>query len=218
MRISDDRYSRDRLRVDIALHFIRHEARTHTIREWTGLTDDRIRKLYRSYLHEGGYRVARHRGKSPRQAAYFMRTARLRQEAATLAGLCCLLGLLDGRPRREIPRPAAAVTRAASLCQAYEVYRAVVSAPAIGFEHAVLLVTLLAHGNELRVGSCQGCGTLVIYDTLALRAPSCVLCAEPPQQARCRNPAGQLEPGTGGSLGAGPQPTANIRAMQATDR
>lgn len=52
MRISDDRYSRDRARLDIAMHFIHHEARTHTIRQWTGLTDDRIRKLYRSYLQE----------------------------------------------------------------------------------------------------------------------------------------------------------------------
>src|SRR5512147_885010 len=54
MRISDDRYSRDRLRLDLALRFIHHEARTHTIRAWTGLTDDRIRKLYRTYLYEAG--------------------------------------------------------------------------------------------------------------------------------------------------------------------
>src|SRR6186997_2321381 len=74
MRISDDRYSRDRLRLDLALRFIHHEARTHTIRAWTGLTDDRIRKLYRTYLYEaGGTGVARHRGKSPRQAAFFTR-------------------------------------------------------------------------------------------------------------------------------------------------
>jgi hypothetical protein len=39
MRISDDRYSRDRSRFDIAVQFIRHEARTHTIRDWTGLSD-----------------------------------------------------------------------------------------------------------------------------------------------------------------------------------
>ena len=31
MRISDDRYSRDRQRLDIAMQFIRHEARTRTI-------------------------------------------------------------------------------------------------------------------------------------------------------------------------------------------
>jgi len=45
MRISDDRYSRERLCLDLALRFLRHEARTQTIRTWTGLTDDRIRKL-----------------------------------------------------------------------------------------------------------------------------------------------------------------------------
>ena len=65
MRISDDRYNRDRLRLDLALRFMRHEARTHTIRKWTGLTDDRIRKLYRSYFSIA-QPVPRHRGKSPR--------------------------------------------------------------------------------------------------------------------------------------------------------
>ena len=66
MRISDDRYSRDRQRFDIALQFIRHEARTHTIRAWTGLSDDRIRKLYRSYLCDcHSAPLTRHRGKSP---------------------------------------------------------------------------------------------------------------------------------------------------------
>ena len=49
MRVSDDRYTRDRERFDLALRLIRHEARTFTIRQWTGLSDDRIRKLYRSY-------------------------------------------------------------------------------------------------------------------------------------------------------------------------
>ncbi len=54
MRVSDDRYTRDRQRLDLALRLIRHEARTFTIRQFTGLSDDRIRKLYRSYvLHDG---------------------------------------------------------------------------------------------------------------------------------------------------------------------
>jgi hypothetical protein len=47
MRISDDRYNRERLSLDLALRFLRHEARTQTIRAWTGLSDDRIRKLDR---------------------------------------------------------------------------------------------------------------------------------------------------------------------------
>ena len=188
MRISDDRYSRDRLRLDIAMQFIRHVARTRTIRQWTGLTDDRIRKLYRAYLQDGGSRVIRHRGKSPQQAAYFMRTARLRQEASALAGLCCLVGLLDGRRGSPLLRPATGVGRAASLCQAYEGYRAVVSAPAIGFEHAVLLVNALTRGGELRLGDCQGCGALLVVDSLALRPARCALCtaAAPECESPCR--------------------------------
>jgi len=177
MRISDDRYSRDRLRLDIAMHFIRHEARTHTIRQWTGLTDDRIRKLYRSYLQAGGCQVVRHRGKSPQQAAFFLRTSRLRHEAAAFAGLCCLVGLLDGRRGQPQQRLAWSVGGAAALCQAYEVYRTMLGAPAIGFEHAVLLVNALALGHELRLGACQECGVLLVVDALALRAARCVLCA-----------------------------------------
>src|ERR1700691_1793115 len=105
MRISDDRYSRDRLRFDIALQFIRHEARTHTIRAWTGLSDDRIRNLYRSYLCDcRATPLARHRGKSPQQVAYFMRTGRARQEAALLASLCRLLGALPLTAAPELVR------------------------------------------------------------------------------------------------------------------
>ncbi len=194
MRISDDRYSRDRLRLDIAMHFIRFEARTHTTRQWTGLTDDRIRKLYRAYLQDGGRRVARHRGKSPRQSAFFMRTARLRQEAAALASICCLLGLLDGGTGA---RPAAGVTRAAALCQAYETYRSLVSMPAISFEHAVLLVETLARGQELRCGGCPDCGVLLVTDPYALHPARCVRCAEGeaadnPAPARHRSRTAQL--------------------------
>ncbi len=189
MRISDDRYSRDRQRLDIAMHFIHHEARTHTIRQWTGLTDDRIRKLYRSYLQDGGRRVARHRGKSPQQAAFFLRTARLRHEAGALAGLCCLVGALERRlaGSGSAAPPLAGVARAAALCQAYDVYRAIVAAPSIGFEHAVLLVNALARGNELALGNCHGCGALLVVDALALRPARCAVCAEadPRRLAAC---------------------------------
>jgi hypothetical protein len=178
MRISDDRYSRDRARLDIAMHFIHHEARTHTIRQWTGLTDDRIRKLYRSYLQDGGRRVARHRGKSPQQPAFFLRTARVRHEAGALAALCCLVGAVERRLDRPAAAPLAGVARATALCQAYEVYRAIVGMPAIGFEHAVLLVNALARGSELTLAECQGCGALVVVDALALRPARCAVCAD----------------------------------------
>jgi hypothetical protein len=175
MRISDDRYSRDRLRLDIAMHFIRHEARTHTIRQWTGLTDDRIRKLYRSYHAASGERPARHRGKSPQQAGYFLRSVRLRQQSAALAGIWGLLGMVGPAAAGIAHQPG--ILRAALLCQAYEAYRSLVGAPLISFEHAVLLLAKLARGGELRLEACQPCGALQLVDRYALQAPRCPVCA-----------------------------------------
>jgi hypothetical protein len=178
MRISDDRYSRDRLRFDIALQFIRHEARTHTIRAWTGLSDDRIRKLYRSYLCDcRGAPLARHRGKSPQQVAYFMRTGRARQEAALLASLCRLLGALPLGPAPELERALPCLARGELLCQAYEAYRGLIPEGMISFEHAVFLVTTLVRGDELILGGCRDCSALLIVDRWSLRAPRCPLCA-----------------------------------------
>src|SRR5262245_61186958 len=95
MRVSDHRYNRDRLRFDLALRMIRHEARTCTIRAWTGLTDDRIRKLYRTYLlNQPATPVRRHRGKSPRRVDYFLRSPELQFESATLASILRMLDLV----------------------------------------------------------------------------------------------------------------------------
>ena len=178
MRISDDRYTRDRLRLDLALRFIRHEARTQTIRTWTGLTDDRIRKLYRSYLHRpGGAAFSRPRGRSPQQAAFFLRTPRLKQEAALVASLCTLLGAL---PARRPPRPDCAprgFAEALALCEAYEAYRALLPAAHISFEHLVYLHTALSRGDELKLATCTSCGALHVAEQMALIEPQCVYCA-----------------------------------------
>ena len=105
MRVSDDRYTRDRQKFDLALRLIRHEARTFTIRQWTGLSDDRIRKLYRSYvLTATCARSQRHRGKSPRQAAFFFRNPELNFQAAQLASLFVMYGLVGASEHGLEPR------------------------------------------------------------------------------------------------------------------
>ena len=174
MRICEERYNRDRMRMDVAVRFIQHEARTHTIRQWTGLTDDRIRNLCRSYLLDNkGREVCRHRGKSPHQSAHFMRTARLRQEAAVLASICQIVGLLATGVARPLPD----VRRAMLLCQAFEAYRGLVDDPQISFEHAVLLLGTLSSNEELAVDQCRECEALVVVDRLSLRVPKCLSCA-----------------------------------------
>jgi len=184
MRISDDRYSRDRFRLDLALRFMRHEARTHTIRKWTGLTDDRIRKLYKAYLEQtpGQQPVYRHRGKSPAQACYFIRTPRVQQESAVLASLYCMLGALPASPETEPPTPG--VVRGERLCQAFEAYLTFVQSAQITFEHAVLLINELARGVEIKLDDCTICGGLLVVDGLALRDIRCSRCSEQ-SQAGC---------------------------------
>ena len=117
MRISDDRYHRERLRMELALRFLRHEARTQTIRAWTGLSDDRIRKLYRSYLGDARGELPRHRGKSPHQIAYFTRSLRLQEETLALATALWLLGVLPcAEPPAHAPGSLPRDWRAARCC------------------------------------------------------------------------------------------------------
>jgi hypothetical protein len=167
MRVSDDRYDRDRMRLDLALRFMRHEARTHTIRKWTGLTDDRIRKLYRSYFLDSSRHVTRHRGKSPQQASFFVRTPRIQQETSVLASLYCLLGVMPSSFVVDSAHPVPGVARGERLCQAFEAYCTLVPSAQISFEHAVLLVNALARGDELKISGCVDCGGLAVVDSLA---------------------------------------------------
>jgi hypothetical protein len=177
MRISDDRYSRDRQRYDLALRFIQHEARTRTIRLWTGLTDDRIRKLYRSYIaDDAGNGIARHRGKSPQQIAFFTRTPHMRQEAAVLASMCYLLGVMPASKVADASRTVPGMQRGEALCEAFETYRRLVPAARISFEHAVFLVTALASGEELRATPCADCTGLIVIDRFGAAGRHCLAC------------------------------------------
>jgi hypothetical protein len=177
MRISEDRYDRDRQRLELALRFLTHEARTQTIRVWTGLSDDRIRKLYRSYLGRAACYVPRHRGKSPHQSAYFTRSLRIQQEAAVLASFFALAGLLPAEPS---PAAAAAlpdIERGHSMCTAFETYITMVTTASISFEYAVFLAGCLARGDQLRLGRCCDCGGLIVVERFPIREKRCQHCA-----------------------------------------
>jgi hypothetical protein len=179
MRISDDRYSRERARMELALRFLRHEARTHTIRAWTGLSDDRIRKLFRSYVSQARRHLPRHRGKSPHQVAYFTRSLRLQEETAVLASVLSLLGVVSTAAARGAGTPLPGITRGELLCQAFEAFRLFLPAAQISFEHAVFLTSALDRGDQLRLGDCAGCGTLIVTERFPLRAARCARCAAP---------------------------------------
>jgi len=192
MRIVDDRYSKDRARLELALRFLRHEARTQTIRVWTGLTDDRIRKLHRAYLSKIPMWVPRHRGKSPHQVSYFTRSPRLKEETAVLASLLTLTGVMQsqaaesgrlgqlpgpvGQPPADQEQPSYGVARGLLLCQAFEAYRTLIPSAQISFEHAVFLTAALSRGDQLRLDTCKECGGLVVVERFPVRDPRCRHC------------------------------------------
>ena len=178
MRVSDDRYTRDRQRLDLALRLIRHEARTFTIRQWTGLSDDRIRKLYRSYLTSGDeLTVRRHRGKSPRQAAFFFRSPELHFHATNLASLFLMYGLLRATPRGvESSYKVGSLESGALLCLVYQTYLELHAPTSISFEHAWFLLLALARRDELTIVRCEKCGGVRLSDLLAKRRAPCANC------------------------------------------
>lgn len=178
MRVSDDRYTRDRERHDLALRLIRHEARTFTIRQWTGLSDDRIRKLYRSYCLHDRCTVLRHRGKSPRQLAFFFRNPEVSFQGAQLASLFVVYGLLGaGTLGLESRYRLGSLDSGVRLCQAYETYTELHSPAGISFEHAWFLLLALARRDELTLRRCSECDGLRLVDLLAKRRSACASCA-----------------------------------------
>jgi hypothetical protein len=197
MRITDERYHRDRLRYDLALRMIGHEARTCTIRHWTGLSDDRIRRLYKTYVeYESPTPVRRHRGKSPQQPGYFLRTQATQFEATLLAIVLGSTGLLSRSRGRGAARGLEFATR---FCDAYETYLALSRQTVLSFEHACLLLQALERGEEICLWSCPRCSGPYLRDVLAIDPAACPLC-----RIKRPNPAGAIRRGFVPAIGRAP--------------
>jgi hypothetical protein len=175
MHISNDRYFEDRQRHDLALRMIRHEARTCTIRTCTGLSDDRIRRLYQTYAnHVPEVSMRRHRGKSPRQTSFFTRNTQAQFESSLLAGLFVAFGLLESVPAKsEI-----SLSSGARFCDAYETHVQVLESSSLSFEHAWFLLQLLRRNTGVGASRCRHCEGQYLHDrsTVVRRAcPACTL-------------------------------------------
>jgi hypothetical protein len=173
MRITDSRYDRDRLRLAVAHRLIRLEARTRTIREATQLSDDRIRRMYREYFAgDTGPLVRRHRGKSPRQMAYFRRTLEHEDHTALLCSLMRHCGLISTQPGPFRPR----LDEVSRLCDAVETYAGLVAAPLITIEHAWHLWQVVCRQDEHVITPCPDCGSDWLRDKLSIVPYNCPHC------------------------------------------
>ncbi|HEX8755800.1 MAG TPA: hypothetical protein VF745_05650 [Steroidobacteraceae bacterium] len=177
MRILEERYDRDRQRLELALRFLTHEARTQTVREWTGLSQHRIRSLYRSNTGPDACYVPRHRGQSPHQAAYFMRSVKIQQETAVLANYFSLAGLVPLEPSAAAGAALPGIGSGHLLCDAFETYGIMSTAASITFEYGVFLAECLARGDQLRLHNCCDCGGLIVVERFPIREKRCHHCA-----------------------------------------
>jgi hypothetical protein len=179
MRLTDDRYATERSQFELALRMIRHEARTRTIKECTGLSDDRIRKLYATYFRNtGATAVRRRRGKSPRQVTRYVKNPKNQLQATTLVALYCS-GLLlrideDANVSACWPRPD--VEFGHRLCRAYETYLLLHEDANLSFEWAWNLLHCISYNDELYLAICQSCRTRYVQDAYALDRGSCPSC------------------------------------------
>jgi hypothetical protein len=182
MHISNERYFNERQRHDLALRMIRHEARTCTIRSCTGLTDDRIRRLYKTYAsHMPSAPVRRRRGKSPRQVAFFVRNARAQLESSMLASVFAMFGLwrtqasqLGTNPSASLP--AGSIDFGRLFCDAYETHRQLLRNADISFEHAWFLLQLLTRNADLHAVRCRHCDSQYLRDRVNMCRRACPVC------------------------------------------
>ena len=179
MRVTDNRYATERSQFELALRMIRHEARTRTIKDCTGLSDDRIRKIYTTYFRDSGdARVRRRRGKSPRQVGPFVKHPVNQLEATTLVALFCtsLLLRIDAANRIHPCWPRPDVEYGHRVCRAFETYLLLHPRPKLNFEWAWSLLQNISKNDELYLATCGTCRTRYVQDAYALDAKTCPSC------------------------------------------
>jgi phage FluMu protein Com len=178
MRISEQRYSRDRRALDVATRLIDFEARTGTIRALTGLADDRIRKLSKTCGTDGRSTSApRHRGSSKRRVGHLLGRSQSK-EAAALLGVCQLMGITSESRSPERDPGSSRVARAEQLCDAFWTFRYLLPQASMSFELMLLLLSEVAKGEEIAATNCRSCNALLVVDILSLYDSQCPHCAE----------------------------------------
>ena len=127
----------------------------------------------------------RHRGKSPRQAAFFFRNAELNFQSAQLASLYVMYGLLCGTRLQGSSRAIASGRWSRARCSVRPTRRtwSCTRRRGISFEHAWFLLLALARRDEVGISRCAVCGGVRLRDLLAKHKLACGTCG-PADSAR----------------------------------
>jgi hypothetical protein len=179
MRVTDDRYLRDRRAFDLAWRLINLGARTGTISRWTGIAERRVRALQQSYrsLDPGiAGALKRPRGQSPYRVERLLHSPQQQQDATCFARLCESKGVLPTSDLADVDRMLPGIERGELLCGAYESFKHDFPKSPLSIEQAVLLLTELARGEDIGLEVCDKCGNLKIIDRLNPGSQICAAC------------------------------------------
>jgi hypothetical protein len=188
MRKSNDRYGQHRRASDLAWSLLRHGARTHTIALWTGLSEHRVRTLFRRYGDEIP-NAKRPRGKSPYRIDLLLQSPRTRLEASTWAGMCVAAEFIPPLHVTPGARLIASIARGELLCETFESFKLNFPDSQLTIEQAILVVVTIARREEIDLVRCKTCGGVVIIDRLAIDATPCPHCSSelPPESFRTQS-------------------------------
>lgn len=172
--LANDGALRDSRRRELACRLMAHKVRTQMISAMTGLSRDQQRTLRRRWRITGQMRV---RGPSPTSLARFTHSTRARSEAASLAAICRIYGVLlpgdlAGFPRRKL----LPLELAERLCLAYETFCACFPQIELEFEELLNFAVGIARNEVIGLGHCAFCGATVLIDRLEPRRPTCAQC------------------------------------------
>jgi hypothetical protein len=175
MRATDDRYRGEQAKFNLAMRMIRHEARTGTIRYFTGLNDDRIRKLYTTYFKHSEVPVRRQRGRSPTRIGPLVRTPQRALESGVFATVLLSNGLLSveqppGPPLKHN------IDLGHRLCECFESFDELVPRSSLSFEWGWNLLISMRRGDELGIAQCEACSIGYVFDLLSMPRSACPAC------------------------------------------
>ena len=207
MRVSEDRYTRDLRRIQLAHRLIRHEVRSYWIRAFTRFTEGRIRNLLRSYgLASDG--VHRYRGSPPRLYTRLV-VPKKHSEASALAGLAFIWHLVPEQPVPNAWRMLPSLDFGEAVCDAFELFRHMIPGGTLNLDRFILLVMALAE-RQLTVGHCSHCRALILLDPLGAKRRICVHCEKYPSPVA----PGSLDPQAEALADDAPQTGGSRRGKQ----
>jgi len=176
VRISDERYSRDLRRIELARRMLALQARTRTVARWTGMTMSRIRAMYHAYDVVDTPRRVPRRGITPFCVNLFWKSAVVRCEAAILAGFLRQFQVWTEETGDAAVDRLPSLTRGERLCGALEEFRGLRPDSELTLEHGMTLLTQLVRGVEIELLRCPQCEGLMLRDRLTVGKILCAFC------------------------------------------